>query len=140
MARGAKTRNSHTKAPARSPHPGLVDYFRHFAAWASAVLGSPLAFAAACASVVVWGLLGPLYHYSDSWELWINTVTTIFTFLMVFLIQNAQNRDAKSIQLKLDELIRAVHDARTRLVGLEKLDDAELARLEKQFDALRDEG
>jgi low affinity Fe/Cu permease len=89
---------------------------------------------------VVWGLLGPLYHYSDSWELWINTVTTIFTFLMVFLIQSAQNRDAKSIQLKLDELIRAVHDARTRLVGLEKLDDAELARLEKQFDALRDEG
>ena len=95
------------------------DRFRHFAAWASEVVASPLAFLLACALVVVWAGSGPLFGFSDTWELVINTGTTIVTFLIVFLIQNAQNREAKAIQLKLDELIRAVAAARTGLVGLE---------------------
>jgi low affinity Fe/Cu permease len=113
------------------------DRFRHFAAWASEVVASPLAFLLACALVVGWAASGPLFGYSDTWELVINTGTTIVTFLIVFLIQNAQNREAKVTQLKLDELIRAVAAARTGLVGLEHLDDEELAKLEEQFEAIR---
>jgi low affinity Fe/Cu permease len=113
------------------------DRFRRVASRISEAVGSPVAFSLACALVLGWALVGPLASYSDSWELFINTATTILTFLMVFLIQNAQNRDAKATQLKLDELLRAVRDARTGLVGLEHLDDAELAKLEEQFDAIR---
>jgi low affinity Fe/Cu permease len=113
------------------------DRFRHFAAWSSEIVSSPPAFLVACALVVGWAAAGPLFGYSDTWELVINTGTTIVTFLIVFLIQSAQNREAKATQLKLDELIRAVAAARTGLVGLEHLSDEELAKLEEQFEALR---
>lgn len=113
------------------------DSFRHFARTSSAVLGSAWAFIGAIFIIVVWGLTGPAFNFSDTWQLIINTGTTIVTFLMVFLIQNTQNRDAKAVHLKLDELIRAVGGARNRLVDLEKLSDDELKKLEEQFTRLR---
>jgi low affinity Fe/Cu permease len=93
----------------------------------------------AVAVIVVWAALGPVYHYSDTWQLVINTATTIVTFLMVFVIQNTQNRDSKAIQLKLDELLRGVKGARTGLVRLEELTDEELKDLQTSFEALRKE-
>ena len=113
------------------------DSFRHFARKSSQVLGTAWAFIGAILIIVVWGLTGPTFHFSDTWQLIINTGTTIVTFLMVFLIQNTQNRDAKAVHLKLDELIRAIHSARNRLVDLEKLSDEELDKLEEQFGRLR---
>src|SRR6184192_4020489 len=113
------------------------DAFRIFARRSSMVLGSAWAFASAILIIVIWGLTGPTFHYSDTWQLIINTGTTIVTFLMVFLIQNTQNRDAKAVHLKLDELIRALKGARNELVDLEKLSDEELKKLEKQFKSMR---
>jgi low affinity Fe/Cu permease len=101
------------------------------------VLGRAEIFLAALLAIVLWAALGPLYHYSDTWQLVINTATTVVTFLMVFLIQNTQNRDAKAIQLKLDELLRGVKGARTGLVRLEELTDEELKDLEMSFERLR---
>jgi len=95
------------------------------------MLGSAWAFAGAV--LVIWIFTGPTFHFSDTWQLIINTATTIITFLMVFLIQNTQNRDAKAVHLKLDELIRAIKDARNELVDLEDLSDEELKKLEEQF-------
>ena len=115
----------------------VSDAFRIFARRSSRVLGSAWAFAGAIVILIVWGLTGPMFHYSDTWQLIINTGTTIVTFLMVFLIQNTQNRDAKAIQLKLDELIRAVEGARNQLVDLENLSDEDLTGLEKQFKRVR---
>ena len=102
------------------------------AAW---VLGTPLAFVAACAIVVLWALSGPLFGFSDTWQLVINTGTTIVTFLMVFLVQNTQNRDARALHLKLDELLRSVKAARNQLINLENCTDDELERIERQFQA-----
>jgi low affinity Fe/Cu permease len=102
--------------------------------------GSPWAFLIAAASIVVWGLAGSMFHYSDTWQLVINTATTIITFLMVFLIQNTQNRDTKALHLKLDELLRGVGGARTSLVNLENLSDEELDRLQKQFEQIKRRG
>ena len=113
------------------------DAFRIFARRSSAVLGSAWAFGIAILVIVIWGLTGPAFHYSNTWQLIINTGTTIVTFLMVFLIQNTQNRDAKAAHLKLDEIIRAVTGARNELVDLEKLADEDLASLEKQFERVR---
>ena len=96
-------------------------------------LGSPSAFAASVAFVVGWAATGPHFHYSDTWQLIVNTVTSVVTFLMVFLIQNTQNREATALHLKLDELIRAMDGARNRLVRLEDLDDEELEQLEEEF-------
>lgn len=110
--------------------------FRRFAAHAAAAVGSPWAFAAAAASIVVWASLGPAFAYSDTWQLVINTGTTIITFLMVFLIQNTQNRDARAMHLKLDELIRSIRSARNRLIDLEELSDEELKQLQKEFQRL----
>jgi low affinity Fe/Cu permease len=87
--------------------------------------------------IVIWGLTGHIFHYSDTWQLIINTGTTIVTFLMVFLIQNTQNRDSKAIQLKLDELIRSVAGARNRLIDLETLSDEDLQKLQDEFQRLR---
>ena len=87
--------------------------------------------------IVIWGLTGPAFHYSNTWQLIINTGTTIVTFLMVFLIQNTQNRDAKAAHLKLDEIIRALEGARNELIDLEKLADEDLTGLEKQFERVR---
>src|SRR5436190_8690623 len=115
----------------------VSDAFRIFARGSSRVLGSAWAFAGAILIIVIWGLTGPTFHYSDTWQLIINTGTTIVTFLMVFLIQNTQNRDAKAAHLKLDEVIRALKGARNELIDLEKLADEEIASLEKQFERVR---
>jgi len=112
--------------------------FRSFAQWTSDRVGSPWAFALGLLITLTWAATGPYFHYSNTWQLVINTGTTIVTFLMVFLIQHTQNRDAKAMHLKLDELIRAVGAARTRLVHLENLTDDELAGLEKEFQKLHD--
>ena len=113
------------------------DAFRCFAQRASVLLGSAWAFCGAVFVIVVWLVTGPTFHFSDTWQLIINTATTVITFLMVFLIQNTQNRDAKAMHLKLDELIRAVKGARNQLVDLEELSDDDLKKLEKQFQGLR---
>jgi low affinity Fe/Cu permease len=110
----------------RSLFGRVQDAFHIFARKSSNILGSPLAFATAILIIIVWAALGPTFHYSDTWQLIINTGTTIVTFLMVFLIQNTQNRDSKAVHLKLDELIRALAGARNRLVDLEELSDEEL--------------
>jgi len=115
----------------------IRDAFGVFARKASNILGSAWAFVLAIIIIVVWAATGPTFHYSDTWQLIINTGTTIVTFLMVFLIQNTQNRDAKAVHLKLDELIRALGPARNKLVDLEKLSDDELKALESEFEKLR---
>src|SRR4029079_5945120 len=117
----------------------VSDAFRCFAQRSSALLGSAWAFCGAVLVIVVWLVTGPAFHFSDTWQLIINTATTVVTFLMVFLIQNTQNRDAKAMHLKLDELIRAVKGARNQLVDLENLSDDELKNLEAQFQRLRKE-
>src|SRR3954462_6026999 len=114
------------------------DAFRCFAQRSSSVLGSAWSFCGAVLIIVVWLVTGPTFHFSDTWQLIINTATTVVTFLMVFLIQNTQNRDAKAMHLKLDELIRAVKNARNELVDLENLSDEELKRLEEQFRRMRE--
>jgi len=115
----------------------ISDAFRIFARRSSRVLGSAWAFGIAILIIVIWGLTGPAFHYSNTWQLIINTGTTIVTFLMVFLIQNTQNRDAKAAHLKLDEIIRALEGARNELIDLEKLADEDLTSLEKQFERVR---
>jgi low affinity Fe/Cu permease len=114
----------------------IRDAFHVFARKSSNVLGSAVSFIFAILIIVVWGMTGPMFHFSDTWQLIINTGTTIVTFLMVFLIQNTQNRDAKAVHLKLDELIRAMKGARNRLVDLEKLSDEELKKLENEFERI----
>jgi len=116
----------------------VSDAFRVFARKASGVLGSAWAFCAAILIIIIWAATGPMFHFSDTWQLIINTGTTIVTFLMVFLIQNTQNRDAKAVHLKLDEIIRALKKARNELVDLENLSDEELNKLEDQFRHLRE--
>jgi low affinity Fe/Cu permease len=116
----------------------MKEHFRRFASRASNALGTPWAFHIAAASIVVWAISGPVFQFSNTWQLIANTGTTLVTFLMVFLIQNTQNRDARAIQLKLDELLRGVKGARTRLVDLEDLSDDELAQLQKQFEDLHE--
>ncbi|HET9957008.1 MAG TPA: low affinity iron permease family protein [Polyangiaceae bacterium] len=120
----------------RDAHPpGSVmhDAFRRFAHRTSELVGSPWAFIGAVLVIAIWAATGPLFGFSDTWQLVINTGTTIITFLMVFLIQNTQNRDARAIHLKLDELLRALENARDSMIDLEDLSDEELARLESEF-------
>jgi low affinity Fe/Cu permease len=117
------------------PYP-TNEVFRKIAAKTSHGVGSPGAFLVAVAVVAVWGVTGPLFHFSDTWQLFINTGTTIVTFLMVFLIQNTQNRDSYALHLKLDELIRANALARNSLMGAEELTDEELRELHTEFDRL----
>ena len=116
----------------------MNDFFRKFANKTSEIVGSPWAFITAVVIILAWAVSGPIFGFSDTWQLVINTGTTIITFLMVFLIQNTQNRDAKAIHLKLDELLRAISDARTSLVDLEDLSDEELKRLQEEFKHLRE--
>jgi len=115
----------------------MQNLFRKFAPTTSQTVGSSWAFISVVAIIMLWDVTGPMFHYSDTWQLVINTGTTIITFLMVFLIQNTQNRDAKAIHLKLDEPIRRVKGARTQLVELGELSDAELEGLREQFRRLR---
>ena len=114
----------------------MNELFRKFAQAISHAAGSSWAFFLAVTIIIVWSTTGPMFGYSDTWQLIINTGTTIVTFLMVFLIQNTQNRDAKAIHLKLDELLKGVKGARTNLVDLEDLSDKELERLQKEFEEL----
>jgi low affinity Fe/Cu permease len=111
----------------------MNEFFRKFARQSADVVGSSWAFIAAVGIIVVWGLTGPMFGYSDTWQLIINTGTTIITFLMVFLIQNTQNRDAKALHLKLDELIKATQGARNSMIDLDKLSDQQLKRLEAEY-------
>ena len=115
----------------------VSDAFRVFAQRSATMLGSAWAFAAAVLAILVWLVTGPMFHFSNTWQLIINTATTIITFLMVFLIQNTQNRDAKAMHLKLDELIRAIKNARNELVDLEDLSDEELKKIGEQFRRMR---
>jgi low affinity Fe/Cu permease len=114
----------------------MNEIFRKFAQTTSNTVGSSWSFLIAFVVVVVWGVTGPMYQYSDTWQLVMNTVSSVITFLMVFLIQNTQNRDAKAIQLKLNELLRGVAGARTGLVNLEALSDENLLRLHREFERL----
>lgn len=107
--------------------------FREFAHKTSEAVGSPAAFIAAVVVIILWALSGPLFHFSDTWQLVINTGTTVITFLIVFLIQNTQNRDAKAIHLKLDELIRSAKGARNWMIDLEDLSDEEIEAFRKEF-------
>jgi low affinity Fe/Cu permease len=137
IAKNANNQKPSEKKEERDFFCRVRDAFRVFARQASAVLGTAWAFVIALAIIIVWALTGHIFHYSDTWQLIINTGTTIVTFLMVFLIQNTQNRDAKAIQLKLDELIRAVSGARNKMMDLEALSDDELMRFQKEFERLR---
>ena len=114
----------------------MKERFRKTASKVSALAGSAGVFVLAVASIIVWVLTGPIFHFSDTWQLVINTSTTIVTFLMVFLIQNTQNRDSRAVQLKLDELIRSTKGARMRYVGLEEFSDDDLAAIEAEIHAI----
>jgi len=110
-----------------------VSLFTRFARVASTAAGRPITFIAAVLIIVVWALSGPLFGFSDTWQLVINTGTTIVTFLMVFLIQNTQNRDTEALQIKLDEIIRSIRGARNEVLDLEEMDEKELNRIRKEY-------
>jgi low affinity Fe/Cu permease len=111
----------------------VTETFRRFSRFTSDVLGSAEAFAGAILLIILWALSGPYFHYSDTWQLAINTGTTIITFLMVFLIQNTQNRDSRALHLKLDELIKSGKEARNSLIDLDSLSDEQLHQLELEY-------
>ena len=114
-------------------------WFAHFAQQVSRVTGRPIAFSLAVLAILLWGATGPLFGFSDTWQLVINTATTIITFLMVFVIQNTQNRDTIAMQIKLDELIRVTRSANNKLLDLEELDDLELEALRQDYERLAQE-
>ncbi|MGD9634367.1 MAG: low affinity iron permease family protein [Pirellulales bacterium] len=114
----------------------LAHWFKVFAKWASWATGHPLAFVLAVAVIVVWGVSGPMFGFSDTWQLVINTGTTIVTFLMVFLIQNTQNRDTAAMHIKLDELIRALEGAHNALLDLEEMEDCDIERIRRDYESL----
>ncbi|HEY0421647.1 MAG TPA: low affinity iron permease family protein [Acetobacteraceae bacterium] len=111
----------------------ISDFFSHAAQWTAYQCGRAHTFAIACGIILIWAITGPMFHYSDTWQLIINTGTTIVTFLMVFLMQNTQTRDTAAIQLKLDELIRANVNARNAMLSLEDLTEAQLKRVKESF-------
>lgn len=115
------------------------NYFQAFANLCSQVAGSRWTFISAVLVIIIWAVTGPLFHYSDAWQLVVNTATTIITFLMVFLIQNAQNRDSHALHLKLDEVIRSLKSANNKMIDIEKLSDEELALLGAKYERLRKE-
>src|SRR5688572_28088142 len=109
-------------------------WFTRLTKWYARTAGQPLTCMLAAAAIVVWAMTGPLFGYSDTWQLVINTTTTIITFLMVFLIQSTQNRDTEAMQLKLDEIIRAIGNARNEVLDIEELEEADLSRLKKSYE------
>lgn len=111
----------------------LNDRFAKFSRSCASMLGSPLLFVVNCLLIIVWLVAGPVFHYSDTWQLLVNTVTTVLTYLAVFILQNTQNRDSRAMHFKLDELIRSMKGARNSFVNLEELSDEELQKLEQQF-------
>ena len=115
----------------------LNEHFRRFSVWAAEGLGSPWLFVINVLLILIWLAAGPLADFSDTWQLVVNTATTVFTYLAVFLIQNTQNRDAKAVHLKLDELISSIEGARNHLVDIESLSDEELEELRGQFKGLK---
>ena len=139
----ASARPKRPLAPSTSPStepqatPPTGDWFGRFAAQTSAGMGSKWAFAVAGAIIIAWAVTGPIFHYSDTWQLIINTGTTIVTFLMVFLIQNTQNRDARAINLKLNELIRAIDAARDQMIDIESLSDVELKEIATTYEKIK---
>jgi low affinity Fe/Cu permease len=121
--------------PTQTAGVSAVDRFFTFcSSRIAAAAGQPMTFVVALALIVGWGVTGPVFHYSDTWQLIVNTATTIVTFLMVFLIQNSQNRDAAAIQAKLDELIRAVEDAREQFIGIEHLTDQQIEAIRRRLE------
>jgi len=119
----SKDSNSHPKK----------SFFTNFARWAATASGRPITFVLAVGIIAVWAVTGPLFGFSDTWQLVINTGTTIVTFLMVFLIQNTQNRDTEALQIKLDEIIRATRGARNAMLDLEEMDEKELNQIRKEY-------
>ena len=113
-----------------------VSAFTRFAKWAARATGRPGTFIGAVLIIMLWALTGPIFDFSDTWQLVINTSTTIVTFLMVFLIQNTQNRDTEAMQIKLDELIRAVESAQNTVLDLEEMDEKELDRIRAEYEEL----
>ena len=109
-------------------------FFTRIASKSAYVMGHPISFLVATLTCLIWAVSGPIFNYSDTWQLVINTLTTVLTFLAVFLIQNSQNRDGAAIQAKLDEILRSVADARPGFVGLEKLTDAEIERIKSALE------
>lgn len=126
-------------SPANSKDGGAGDYFRTLASKASYLVGTKWAFLLAIFLIVLWAALGPFFRYSDTWQLVVNTATTIITFLMVFLIQNTQNRDARAIHLKLDEIISSIALAHNEMINIENLSDEELQRMADRFEKIRKE-
>lgn len=118
---------------ARKRKPPHVSWFTRAAKWASRATGRPVTFSIAVAIILLWAITGPIFHFSDTWQLVINTSTTIVTFLMVFLIQNTQNRDTEALQIKLDELLRSMENAHTVLLDLEELDEEEIEHVRKDY-------
>lgn len=131
------TPDSAEPAPTTTTTVTRSDHFGRFAARCSHYLGSRWSFVAAILVILLWGVTGPIFHFSDTWQLIINTGTTIVTFLMVFLIQNTQNRDARAIHLKLNELIHAVDKAKNRMIDVENLSDVELDDLARTYEKIR---
>jgi low affinity Fe/Cu permease len=136
------------KAHSITPYPAhgaFAQVFTHFANWTAHASGRPATFILAVLLILVWCVTGPLFHFSDTWQLVINTGTTIVTFLMVFLIQNTQNRDSLAIQVKLDELVRALETADNKIVGIENLSETEVEQIREQvidesLEPTRDDG
>ncbi|MGE5207433.1 MAG: low affinity iron permease family protein [Chlamydiota bacterium] len=114
-------------------------WFTNFASGSAAAVGSPAAFIVALATVITWLITGPFFHYSDAWQLVVNSWTNVMTFLVVFLIQNSQNRDARAVNLKLDELIRSTERAHNEMIDIEKLSDHELESLARRYERIRQE-
>jgi len=133
------TRNEGSTRHMANDRTSTRELFQGFASQASFIVGSKWAFFTAAVTILAWALVGPYFRYSDTWQLVINTATTIVTFLMVFLIQNTQNRDARAIHLKLDEIIRAIDVAQNDMIDIEKLSDEELESLSQKFESIRSE-
>ena len=123
----------------RQSLPTSAGWFTRFAAWSAWLVGSPAVFLFAIGSLIVWLAIGPLYHFSDTWQLIASSWTNIITFLVVFLIQNSQNRDSRAINLKLDEIIRSLHQAGNEMIDIERLSEEDLEKVADRYQRIRDE-